>query len=85
MLPRTSALGTPAYFARWQEEGVFEQLNSLLRRQVRRQEGRDEEWSACVVECPFLNRPSGSLATRRLARGRPSLPAGTASSLARAA
>lgn len=23
-----------AYFARWQEEGVFDQFNSLLRRQV---------------------------------------------------
>jgi transposase len=39
-----------AYFARWQEEGVFDQLNSLLRRQVRRQEGRDEEPSACVID-----------------------------------
>ncbi|WP_405609027.1 IS5 family transposase [Streptomyces sp. NBC_00076] len=39
-----------AYFARWQEEGVFDQLNSLLRRQVRRQEGRDAEPSACVID-----------------------------------
>ncbi|WP_328668405.1 IS5 family transposase [Streptomyces sp. NBC_00328] len=39
-----------AYFARWQEEGVFDQLNSLLRRQVRRQEGRSEEPSACVID-----------------------------------
>ncbi|MBD2835229.1 IS5 family transposase [Streptomyces pratensis] len=38
-----------AYFARWQEEGVFDQLNSLLRRQVRRQEGRDDEPTACVI------------------------------------
>ncbi|MFD6826709.1 IS5 family transposase [Streptomyces sp. NPDC060085] len=39
-----------AYFARWQEEGVFDQLNSLLRRQVRRQEGREEEPTACVID-----------------------------------
>lgn len=39
-----------AYFARWQEEGVFDQLNSLLRRQVRRQEGREDEPSACVID-----------------------------------
>ncbi|GLP67329.1 DDE transposase [Streptomyces sp. TUS-ST3] len=39
-----------AYFARWQEEGVFDQLNSLLRRQVRRQEGRQAEPSACVID-----------------------------------
>ena len=39
-----------AYFARWREEGVFDQLNSLLRRQVRRQEGREEEPTACVID-----------------------------------
>ncbi|WP_420707027.1 transposase, partial [Streptomyces sp. NRRL F-2664] len=39
-----------AYFARWQEEGVFDHLNSLLRRQVRRQEGREEEPTACVTD-----------------------------------
>ncbi|MFJ9900941.1 IS5 family transposase [Streptomyces sp. NPDC091280] len=39
-----------AYFARWQEEGVFDQLNSLLRRQVRRQEGREVDPSACVID-----------------------------------
>ncbi|MFD9542466.1 IS5 family transposase [Streptomyces sp. NPDC060022] len=38
-----------AYFARWQEEGVFDQLNTL-RRQVRRQEGREEEPTACVID-----------------------------------
>ncbi|MFJ3210496.1 IS5 family transposase [Streptomyces flaveolus] len=39
-----------AYFARWQEERVFDQLNSLLRRQVRRQEGREEEPTGCVID-----------------------------------
>jgi hypothetical protein len=36
--------------ARWQEEGVFDQLNSLLRRQVRRQEGHEGEPIACVID-----------------------------------
>lgn len=35
-----------AYFAGWQEEAVFDQLNTLLRRQVRRQEGREGEPTA---------------------------------------
>ncbi|MFD7836168.1 IS5 family transposase [Streptomyces sp. NPDC059761] len=39
-----------AYFARWQEEGVFDQLNTLLRRQVRRQEGREEKPTACIID-----------------------------------
>ena len=39
-----------AYFARWQEEGVFDQFNNLLRRQVRRQEGQEAEPSACVID-----------------------------------
>ncbi|CAM5615755.1 Transposase OS=Streptomyces aurantiogriseus OX=66870 GN=GCM10010251_24970 PE=4 SV=1 [Streptomyces aurantiogriseus] len=29
------------YFAAWQKEGVFDQLNGLLRRLVREAEGRD--------------------------------------------
>ena len=39
-----------AYFARWQAEGVFDQLNSLLCRQVRRQDGREAEPGACVID-----------------------------------
>ncbi|MFD7233332.1 transposase [Streptomyces sp. NPDC059881] len=39
-----------AYFAHWQEEGVFDQLNTLLRRQVRQREGRETEPSACVID-----------------------------------
>ncbi len=31
------------YFAAWQNEGVFDQLNGLLRRLVREAEGRDGE------------------------------------------
>ncbi len=39
-----------AYFARWQKEGVFEQLNGLLRRLVRTAEGRGPEPTACIVD-----------------------------------
>ncbi|MEU1290749.1 transposase, partial [Kitasatospora sp. NPDC005856] len=38
------------YFARWQKEGVFEQLNGLLRRLVRTREGRNPEPSACIID-----------------------------------
>ncbi|MFE2585284.1 hypothetical protein [Streptomyces sp. NPDC059378] len=39
-----------ACFARWPEEGVFDQLNSLLHHQVRRQASRETEPSACVID-----------------------------------
>jgi transposase len=38
------------YFARWQKDGVFEQLNGLLRTLVRQQAARDAEPSACVLD-----------------------------------
>lgn len=38
------------YFAKWQQEGVFAQLNGLLRQLLRQQEGRDAEPSACVID-----------------------------------
>ncbi|MFE5406877.1 IS5 family transposase [Streptomyces sp. NPDC056580] len=38
------------YFAKWQREGVFAQLNGLLRRLLRQKEGRDAEPSACVID-----------------------------------
>ncbi|MGC9501870.1 IS5 family transposase [Streptomyces sp. WG7] len=38
------------YFAAWQKEGVFGQLNGLLRRLVREAEGRSAEPSACVLD-----------------------------------
>jgi transposase len=38
------------YFAKWTDEGVFAQLNGLLRRLLREMEGRDGELSACVVD-----------------------------------
>ena len=39
-----------AYFAKWQRDGVFEQLNSLLQRLVRPHEGRDPEPTACITD-----------------------------------
>ncbi|MBO3680495.1 IS5 family transposase [Streptomyces sp. NEAU-YJ-81] len=38
------------YFAKWQKEGIFAQLNGLLRELVRRQGGRNTEPSACVID-----------------------------------
>jgi transposase len=38
------------YFAKWQKDGIFAQLNGLLRRLVREQEGRNTEPSACVID-----------------------------------
>ncbi|CAL9425276.1 IS5 family transposase [Streptomyces sp. enrichment culture] len=38
------------YFAKWQKEGVFAQLNGLLRELVRQKEGRTAQPSACVID-----------------------------------
>jgi transposase len=38
------------YFAHWQKDGVFTQLNGMLRRLVRTAEGRDPEPTACVID-----------------------------------
>jgi transposase len=38
------------YFARWQQDGIFDQLSGLLRRLVRTTEGRDPEPTACVID-----------------------------------
>jgi transposase len=38
------------YFARWQKEGVFEQLSGLLRQLTRIAAGRDPEPTACVID-----------------------------------
>ena len=38
------------YFAKWQKDGIFAQLNGLLRELVREQEGRGAEPSACVID-----------------------------------
>jgi transposase len=51
------------YFAAWQKEGIFDQLNGLLRRLVREAEGRDSEPTACVLDhrrdsCPATTSPA---------------------------
>ncbi|MEU8764138.1 IS5 family transposase [Streptomyces sp. NPDC048659] len=38
------------YLAKWQRDGVFAQLNGLLRELVREQEGRNAKPSACVID-----------------------------------
>lgn len=38
------------YFAKWADEGVFAELNGLLRQLLRAKEGRDGEPSACVID-----------------------------------
>jgi transposase len=38
------------YFAKWQSDGIFAQLNGLLRELVRQQEGRNAKPSACVID-----------------------------------
>jgi transposase len=38
------------YFAYWRDEGIFEELNGLLRRLVRKQAGRSEEPSAGIID-----------------------------------
>ncbi|MFH9298311.1 IS5 family transposase [Streptomyces sp. NPDC017520] len=45
--PHQSVYG---YFAKWQKDGVFAQLNGLLRELVRRQEGRKAAPSAGVID-----------------------------------
>ncbi|MFE5809010.1 IS5 family transposase [Streptomyces sp. NPDC056491] len=45
--PHQSVYG---YFARWADEGVFAQLNGLLRQLLREKEGRNAEPSACVID-----------------------------------
>ncbi|WOI62042.1 IS5 family transposase [Streptomyces fradiae] len=38
------------YFAKWETDGIFDQLTGLLRRLVREHEGRDAHPSACVLD-----------------------------------
>lgn len=51
------------YFAKWQKEGVFAQLNGLLRELVRRKEGRNAEPSACVIDAQSVKTSTSVLAT----------------------
>lgn len=38
------------YFAAWRDEGIFTELNGLLRRLARKAEGRSPEASACAID-----------------------------------
>ncbi|WP_172388233.1 IS5 family transposase [Streptomyces sp. MNP-20] len=38
------------YFSNWQKDGIFAQLNGLLRELAREQEGRNAKPSACVID-----------------------------------
>ena len=38
------------YFTRWQDDGTWERITDVLRRQVRRQLGRDPEPSAAILD-----------------------------------
>ena len=38
------------YFRRWREDGTWETIHDALRRQVRRQVGREESPSAAVLD-----------------------------------
>ncbi len=45
--PHQSVYG---YFARWEADGIFDQLTGLLRNKVRQDEGRTIEPSACLID-----------------------------------
>jgi transposase len=51
------------YFAAWQKEDIFDQLNGLLRRLVREAEGRDGEPSACVLDAQSVKTSANVPAT----------------------
>ncbi|CAL9278562.1 MULTISPECIES: IS5 family transposase [Streptomyces] len=51
------------YFARWQQEGVFAQLNGLLRQLLRQKENREAEPSACVTDAQSVKTSTSVLAT----------------------
>ncbi|APY90672.1 transposase [Streptomyces alfalfae] len=51
------------YFAKWADEGVFTQLNGLLRQLLREKEGRDAEPSACVIDAQSVKTSTSVPAT----------------------
>lgn len=57
------------YFAKWQKDGVFAQLNGLLRELVRRKEGRNASPSACVIDAQSV-KTSTSAPHRKPGHGR---------------
>ncbi len=51
------------YFAKWADEGVFAQLNGLLRQFLRQKEGREAGPSACVIDAQSVKTSTSVLAT----------------------
>lgn len=51
------------YFARLQQEGVFAQLNDLLRQLQRQKEGREAEPTACVIDAQSVETSTSVLAS----------------------
>ncbi|MET8472210.1 IS5 family transposase [Streptomyces sp. NPDC006422] len=51
------------YFAHWQKDGIFAQLNGLLRELVRQQEGKDRHPSACIVDAQSVKTSTSVPAT----------------------
>ncbi|MEU9609733.1 IS5 family transposase [Streptomyces sp. NPDC048057] len=51
------------YFAKWQKDGIFTQLNGLLRELVREREGRNAEPSACVIDAQSVKTSTSVPAT----------------------
>lgn len=57
------------YFWQWRREGVWQQIHDTLRRQVRRQEGREEEPSAAILDSqPVKTTEKGGFAATTRAR-----------------
>ncbi len=53
------------YFAQWRDEGVFERINEVLRRQVRIEAGKDEEPSVAILDSQSVKTAEkGGLAAR---------------------
>ncbi|MHA7961094.1 IS5 family transposase [Streptomyces sp. L500] len=51
------------YFAKWQKDGVFTQVNGLLRELVRQKEGRTASPSACVIDAQSVKTATSVPAT----------------------
>ncbi len=53
------------YFSQWRDEGVFERINEVLRKQVRIEAGKDEEPSAAIIDSQSVKTAEkGGLRTR---------------------